>query len=270
MPVPVGSGRLCVFFEAGPARYCVEATSVLEIGTAPPDADTLHGVHVLRDLSQLFGGDPEQRPGLALLFDVSPTLAVRIKRVIDVADVAHAPFFLLPSGLGDSLTLMLRGAVLRADQLYLELAAEMLSPQHLDPRALPQGRLCLSKESADKVLVFETEGRLYGIPMGFVSQIVPQGEGFCRLPFRQAPVVGLLPHAQSLWPIYSIAGMAGEQAVTEKFIILAEIAGRNLGICAARAVGVRANFEATSTPGEFVSRDVEGPVCLLDLEGMFS
>jgi len=190
--------------------------------------------------------------------------------VIDVADVAHAPFFLLPSGLGDSLTLMLRGAVLRADQLYLELAAEMLSPQHLDPRALPQGRLCLSKESADKVLVFETEGRLYGIPMGFVSQIVPQGEGFCRLPFRQAPVVGLLPHAQSLWPIYSIAGMAGEQAVTEKFIILAEIAGRNLGICAARAVGVRANFEATSTPGEFVSRDVEGPVCLLDLEGMFS
>jgi len=268
--VPVGSGRLCVFFEAGPARYCVEATSVLEIGTAPPDADTLHGVHTLRDLSQLFGGDPEQRPGFALLFDVSPKLAVRIKRVIDVADVAHAPFFLLPSGLGDSLALMLRGAVLRADQLYLELAAEMLSPQHLDPRALPQGRLCLSKESADKVLVFETEGRLYGIPMGFVSQIVPQGEGFCRLPFRQAPVVGLLPHAQSLWPIYSIAGMAGEQAVTEKFIILAEIAGRNLGICAARAVGVRANFEATSTPGEFVSRDVEEPVCLLDLEGMFS
>ena len=268
--MPVGSGRLCVFFEAGPARYCVEATSVLEIGTAPRDADTLHGLHTLRDLSQLFGGDPEQRPGFALLFDVSPTLAIRIKRVIDVADVARAPFFLLPPGLGDSIALMVRGAVLRADQLYLELAAEMLSPQHLDPAAVPQGGLCLSKASADRVLVFETEGQLYGMQLGFVSQIVPQGEGFCRLPFKKAPVVGLLPHAQSLWPIYSIAGMAGEQAAPEKLIILAEIAGRNLGICAARAVGVRANFEATSTPGEFVSRDVEHPVCLLDLERMFS
>jgi len=268
--VPVGSGRLCVFFEAGPARYCVEATSVLEIGSAPREADTLHGVHALRDLSQLFGGDPEQRPGFALVFDVSPTLAVRIKRVIDVADAARAPFFLLPPGLGDSLALMIRGAVLRADQLYLELAAEMLSPRHLDPPALPQRRLCFSKASAEKVLVFETEGRLYGMPLGFVSQIVPQGEGFCRLPFRKAPVVGLLPHAQSLWPVYSIAGMAGERASPEKFIILAEIAGRSLGICAARAVGVRANFEATSTPGEFVSRDVEVPVCLLDLEGMFA
>src|SRR5262249_1519291 len=160
--------------------------------------------------------------------------------------------------------LMIRGAVLRADRLYLELAAEMLSPQHLDPRVLPQGRICLSTAGAEKGLGFERDGRLDGIPLGFVSQIVPHGDGFCRLPFNEAPVVGLLPHDQSLWPIYSIAGMAGEPAAPEKFIVLAEVAGRSVGISAGRALGVRAHFEATSTPGEFVSRDAEGPVCLLD------
>ncbi len=267
--MPLGSGRLCVFFEAGPARYCVEATSVLEIGAAPAEGDTLRGGRTLCDLSQLLGGDPEQRPGFALVFDVSPTLAVRIKRIIEVADAAHAPFFLLPPGLGDSFGLMIRGAVLRTDQLYLELAAETLSPQQLDPRVIPQGQLYFSDAAAERVLVFETKGRLCGIPLASVSQIVGT-EGFCPLPFKNGPVVGLLPHAQSLWPIYSIAGMAGEQAALEQLIILADVAGRNLGVCASRAVGVRTKFQATSTPGEFISSEVDAPVSLVDLDRMFS
>jgi chemotaxis signal transduction protein len=258
-----------VFFEAGPARYCVEATSVLEIGAAPAEAETLLGGQTLQDLSQLLGGDPEQRPGFALLFDVSPTLAVRIKRVIDVADAANAPFFLLPPGLGDSFSLMIRGAVLRTDQLYLELAAEMLAPRHLDSRVIPRGQLYLSNAPAERVLVFETNGRLCGIPLASVSQIVG-AEGFCPLPFKNAPVVGLLPHAQSLWPIYSIAGMAGEPAAAEPLIILADIAGRNLGVCASRAIGVRTKFESTSTPGEFSSIELDTPVSLLDLDRTFS
>lgn len=262
--------RLCVLFEAGAARYSIEATSVLEIGAAPSDTDTLRGVQQLQDLSTLLGGDPEQRPGMSLLLDVSPSLALRIKRVIDVADIARAPFFLLPPGLGDSLALMIRGATLYARNLYLELAADMLSAQPLDPRVIPQGRLYCSSHPPERALVFESEGKAYAISLPFVSQIIVLGEEFCTLPFSRAPLVGLLPHAQSLWPVYSMAGMAGEASSLERLIILADVAGRNLGICAARALGVRSHFRPTDNPGEFASEGIETSISILDLERMFS
>jgi len=262
--------RLCVLFEAGAARYSIEATSVLEIGAAPSDTDTLHGVQPLQDLSTLLGGEPEQRPGMSLLLDVSPTLAIRIKRVVDVADIARAPFFLLPPGLGDSLALMIRGATLHGGHLYLELAADMLSAQPLDPRVIPQGRLYYSSQPPERALVFESEGKAYGISLPFVSQILVLGEEFCTLPFSRAPLVGLLPHAQSLWPVYSMAGMAGEASSLEGLIILADVAGRNLGICAARALGVRSHFRPTDNLGEFASEEVETCISILDLERMFS
>ncbi len=253
--------RLCVLFEAGAARYSIEATSVLEIGAAPSDTDTLHGVQQLQDLSTLLGGEPEQRPGMALLLDVSPSLAIRIKRVVDVADIARAPFFLLPP---------IRGATLYARHLYLELAADMLSAQPLDPRVIPQGRMYCSSQPPERALVFESEGKAYGISLPFVSQIIVLGEEFCTLPFSRAPLVGLLPHAQSLWPVYSMAGMAGEASSLERLIILADVAGRNLGICAARAIGVRSHFRPTDHLGEFASEGVETSISILDLERMFS
>jgi len=190
--------------------------------------------------------------------------------VVDVADIARAPFFHLPPGLGDSLPLMMRGATLHGGHLYLELAADMLPAQPLDPRVFPQGRLYCSSQPPERALVFESEGKAYGISLPFVSQIIVPGEELCTLPFSRAPVVGLLPHAQSLWPVYSMAGMAGEASSLERLIILADVAGRNLGICAARALGVRSHFRPTDNLGEFVSDDIEATISILDPERMFS
>src|SRR5262249_22114358 len=153
-PVALESGRrLCVLFEAGAARYSIEATSVLEIGTPAADGQTLHGVQVLKDLSKLLGGDAEERPGMALLLDVSPSLAIRVRRIIDVADVAKAPFLLLPPGLGDSLALIMRGAVLHGGRLFVELAAEMLSSQPFDRRIIPQRRVHFCLHPPERVLI---------------------------------------------------------------------------------------------------------------------
>ena len=207
---------------------------------------------------------------MSLLLDVSPTLAIRIKRVVDVADTARAPFFHLPPGLGDSLALMIRGATLHGGHLYLELAADMLSAQPLDPRAIPQGRLYCNSRAPERALVFESQGKAYGIPLPFVSQIIVLGGEFCTLPFSKAPLVGLLPHAQSLWPVYSMAGMAGEASSPERLIILTDVAGQNLGICAARALGVRSHFRPTDNLGEFASEGGEARISILDLERMFS
>ena len=92
-----GGRRLALLFEAGPARYALEASRVLEV--TPPDPDperaTVRGVFPLEDLSTLMGGAAEARPGLAVLLDTSPTLAVRVREGAEVADVAGAPHFQL-------------------------------------------------------------------------------------------------------------------------------------------------------------------------------
>src|SRR5215831_14166272 len=90
-----GGRRLALLFEAGPARYALEASRVLEV--TPPDAEraTVRGVFPLEDLSALMGGAPERRPGLAVLLDTSPTMSVRVREGAEVADVAGAPHFQL-------------------------------------------------------------------------------------------------------------------------------------------------------------------------------
>src|SRR5262249_30979156 len=153
-------------------------------------------------------------------------------RIIDVSDVAHAPFFLLPPGLGESLALIMRGAILLGGHLYIELAAEMLSGQPFDRRIVPQRHLHLCYEAPERALVLEVSGRLFGIPLPFVSQIVPMGDEFWSLPFSSGPVAGLFPHAQILWPIYSVSGLLGGVPSRERLIILADVAGHHLGIAA--------------------------------------
>jgi hypothetical protein len=257
-------------FETGDIRCALEATSVVEV--APPDegGQTLHDVHVLQDLSTLLGGPPEAGPGMALVLDVSPTLAVRIKSVLEVADVAKAETFLLPPGLGESLAVWARGALLHAGKLYLELVADALPHQRSRSTAPPSRAVFVSERVPDRALVFESQGRLYGLPIAFVSQVIPVGPAFCPFPTREGPVSGLFPHAQMLWPIYSVAGLLGGPAVKEAFFVLTELAGQNVGLCASRLVGVFQDFTPGTTGGEFISERVAQPVLFLDLQRMFS
>ncbi|HYO71380.1 MAG TPA: hypothetical protein VEU33_35405 [Archangium sp.] len=103
--------------EAGDTRFSVEATSVMEVAAPGPDETSLRGVLEVKDLSVLLGGEPEPTPGMLVVFDVSPTLAVRVRSIVEVTDVAPAPHFLLPTGLGDTLAALRRSAVLHKERL---------------------------------------------------------------------------------------------------------------------------------------------------------
>lgn len=266
---PFESGRrLCLLVEAGETRYALEATSVMEVAVAGAN---LRGMWEVKDLAVLLGGLPEQVPGMVVVLDVSPTLAVRVRSVVEVADVARAPFFLLPPGLGDGLALLSRGALLHNDRLYLELNAEAL-PHRPGPRlpAPPPRPVFLAEVAPERALVFESQGQLFGIALMLVSQVVTRDASFSVLPVQGGPVAGIFPHAQVLWPVCSAPALLGVPALPEAFIVMTELAGQNVGLCATRVLGVVQRFEATDVRGEFSAPGVPGPVLFLDLQRMFS
>lgn len=269
---PFESGRrLCLLVEAGETRYAIEATSVMEVALPGSDGTSLRGMLEVKDLSTLLGGGPEQATGMVVVLDVSPTLAVRVSSVVEVADVARAPFFLLPAGLGDTLAPLSRGAVLHKERLYLELIAESL-PQRIGPRGPPSAARAVRfmDNAPERALVFESQGRLFGLPLALVSQVVTRGEAFSKLPVQSGPVAGMFPHAQILWPIYSAPALLGAPAQVETFFVLTELAGQNVGWCATQVLGVRQRFQAGDGPGEFTAPGVPSPVLFLDLQHMFS
>jgi chemotaxis signal transduction protein len=267
---PFESGRrLCVLVEAGPARFAVEATAVTEVAAVGPDERTVRGLMELQDLSVLLGGGPEVRPGMAVVLDVSPTLALRVARVVEVVDVAPAPFFLLPPGMGGPLGVLARGALVHGERLYLELEPEALLHPPGAARA-PARPLALLETPPERALVFASQGRLYGVPLPLVSQVIAGGGAFCPLPVAEGPVAGLFPHGQVLWPICSVGGLLGEQPVREELFVLTELAGQNVGLGAERVLGVHTDFTPGEAPGEFrVPGLVDSPL-FLDLQRMFS
>ncbi|HYI01396.1 chemotaxis protein CheW [Hyalangium sp.] len=269
---PFESGRrLCLLVEAGETRYAIEATSVMEVALAGSDGASLRGMLEVKDLSVLLGGAPETGTGMVVVLDVSPTLAVRVRSVVEVADVAHAPFFLLPAGLGEALVPLSRGAILHKERLYLELIAESL-PQRAVLRsvAAPSKPVHLMESPPDRALVFESQGRLFGLPLSLVSQVVTRGESFSMLPVQRGAVAGVFPHAQVLWPVFSVPAMLGGSALVEDFFVLTEMAGQNVGLCATRVLGVLQRFEPAEERGEFKAPGLPGPVLFLDLQYMFS
>jgi chemotaxis signal transduction protein len=207
---------------------------------------------------------------MALVLDVSPTLAVRIKRVLEVADLARAETFLLPAALGETLAMYSRGAVLYQDKLFLELVADALPQQPGRPVSASSRPVFLFDERPDRALVFESQGRLYGVPLSLVSQVIPTGPAFCAFPTRSGPVAGLYPHANMLWPVYSAAGLLGGEARNEAFLVLTELAGQNVGMCASKVLGVFQDFRPSTERGEFAVERVPLPVLFLDLQRMFS
>jgi chemotaxis signal transduction protein len=267
--------RLCLLFEAGQSRYAVEATRVLEV--APPDPraeDRLRGGLELMDLSRLLGGAPEVRPGMAVVLDVSPTLAIRVKGVLEVADLARAPTFQLPTSLGDGLALLVRGTALHKDQLYLELVADALPsrPEGLTfSIAAPHRPVYTLDQPPEKALIFESQSRLYGVPLAFVSQVVASNASFCPMPGPSGgPVAGLFPHAQFLWPIFSAPGLLGASARREELFVLTDLAGHQLGLCASRVLGVHGSLRRGEGNGELLGPTLPAPAIFLDLQRMFS
>ena len=257
--------------EAGDTRFSVEATSVMEVAAPGPDETSLRGVLEIMDLSVLLGGEPEPGPGMVVVFDVSPTLAVRVRSIIEVVDVAPAPHFLLPPGLGDTLAALSRSALLHKDRLYLELTAEALPHEPGTVRPPPEHPVLYTEGLPGRSLVFESQGRLFGLPLPLVSQVVTRGPSFSALPGKGGAVAGVLLHGQTLWPLYSAPGMLGAPATPEDFLVLLEVEGRGgMGLCASRVLGVHPRFEPTGEPGAFRAPGVTDPVLFLNLQRMFS
>lgn len=271
MPLFESGRRLCLLLEAGNTHFCVEATSITEVAAPGPDETSLRGVLDIQDLSVLLGGEPESVPGMVVVLDVSPTLAVRVRSIVEVVDVARATHFVMPSGLGATLAAISHGAVLYKERLFLEINADAL-PQA--PGAAPAATslgVHLAPTPPERALVFESQGRLFGLPLGSVSQVAMRGAAFCSLPGRGGAIAGLMPHGPALWPLYSApALLLGAPVVAEDFLVLAEVEGRRLGLCASRVLGVFPRFQATDVPGEFTAPGLPAPVLFADLARMFS
>jgi len=262
--------RLCLLFEAGESRFAVEATAVAEVASPDEDGRSIRGHMELSDLSLALSGPPEVRPGMGVVLDVSPPLAVRVRRIVEVADVARDPFFMLPPGVGVGLAALVRGVILHGGKLYLELIAEALPRLASQRPSAPPRTVLLLEAPPERGLVFESQGVLYGLPLGVVSQVVPWSEAFCALPSRRGPALGLFPHAQALWPVYSLAGLLGGVGEPEPLLVLSELAGQSMGLGASRMLGVHRDFRRAESRGEFEASGLPRGALFLDLQRMFS
>lgn len=230
--------RLCLLIEAGPSRFAVPATSVLEVAVPDASGMTLRGHHPLVDLTTLLGGHPEVRPGTAILLDTSPTLALRVSKVRGVQDVAECPWLHVPRRIAPTVEPAVRGLVDVKGELFLELDVEALAMGIRPPPQLkvvdPFG------PPLSQALVFETGGRMLGLPLAAVAQVVGLGPKFCPLVAPTA-AVGVILHQQQAWPVFSLPGLLGEPIASEPLVVLTEVAGDGVGFLASRALGVLEN-----------------------------
>lgn len=243
-----------LLLEAGGTRYALEATSVLEIAELEASQETVHR-HQLVDLSMILGGPPEHRPGKAVVLDVNPTTAVRVRNVREVLDLAKAPHYPLPRRLLPILEPAVRGALLYGNELFFELDADAAAEGlHADPLHLIE-QLPLA-QAPERALVFRTQGQTVCVPLSFVSQVVPAGDGLCGVP-HPGPLVGVVLHQQHLWPTYSLPGLIGGATIAEPLAVLVEVRGEGVGLLASEALGVR-------------HRDQLNEMQVIDLERLFS
>ena len=248
-----GGRRTCLLFEAGPARYAIEATRVVEV--APPDADrpAVRGVFPLEDLSVLMGGGPEQRPGLAVVLDSSPTRAVRVREGAEVADVSGDPHFQLTHDLGLRIGELVRGALFHHGRLYLELRPEAVGT--ISVARAPQPRVVTWLDSTEApMLLIESGQYRFLLPLSSVLQISPLSPAFCPFPVMGGVVAGVLAHGQALWPVYGLPAFLGEPLVEEPYLVLAELAGMQVALCATRVGGVETELVPDEGPGAWRTR----------------
>jgi chemotaxis signal transduction protein len=223
------------------------------------------------DLSVLLGGDAEQRPGLAVVVDVSPTIAVRVKQGVEVTDVAQAPFLQLPKGLGELLPSLVRGTLVHQGKLYLELIPEALRRDARPHGAAPLFTPAPLSQAPERALLFQSQGQAFGVPLAWVQQIVTTPEAFCPLPrLWDSGISGLLAHGQALWPVYSIPGLLGAERTAERLFVLAEVDGNHLAMCAEQVLGVRSGLVPGPGQGLFADSSGLAPSLFLDFQRIFS
>lgn len=243
------SRRLCVFFTSGASHYAVEAVSVLEVAR-PSSDDELAQRHLwLRDLSLLLGGEPEARPGAALILDTSPTMAIRVREVEGVFDTSQDPELPLTNRLISLVAPAVSRALLHEDRLIFELDAQS-STRGL-PRQTRRPEL-VTVEPTTPCLVFQSGTAQLALPLARVLQVTALGPRFNHAPGSGA-FCGVMAHQRHLCPVFCVS----DALELEPFIVLLELGGEVLGLTATRAEGVK-------------QPEALRELRVLDLERMFS
>ncbi len=241
--------EMYVFFEAEDSRYAIDALCVTEVARPDTTGDTLGHHLVLKDLSVLFGGGSEVLPGTAIVFDTSPTLAVRVRSVHGVFDASGDSRLALPPRLIPLVSPAIRGAIVREGHLYFEIDLGGIV------RGLPKQTKKKERhlqEPEGQTLVFESGDEVLGIPLLRVKEVVSQSSMFNRSPGRGA-FLGAMVHRQQLCTVYG----ATEFSAPEAFVVLIDTGSGTIGLSARRAVGV-------------VPRHALGDVAIIDVDRMFS
>lgn len=223
--------RLCVFFSAGATRYAIDAVRVLEVSRAPDDGPLPSRPHVEeRDLSLLLGGDPEPEVRAGVTLDVTPTLALRVKRVDGVFDVASLTRWPIQGRLIPLISPAIGAAFEYEDRLVFELDAEGVG------RGLPRQSRPLERHlrTADQALVFTVQGERLAIPLHHVVQVIEAGAHFNRSP-NAGSFLGVAQHRGELCPVFTV----GPLGLVQPFVVLFEVNGDLLGLSASQVEGVR-------------------------------
>ncbi len=231
--------RLCVFFSAGATRYALDAVRVLEVArTSVLGVLKVSEELPIRDLSLLLGGEAEGTRGAAVVIDTSPRLAVGVKEVEGVFDIAGVQRWSIHGRLIPLLSPAIVGALEYENRLVFELDADGAA------RGLPKQMKPLERHlrSAQSGLVFSLLGERLAIPLHHVVQVVETGAFFNRSP-NAGSFLGAVIHRAQLCPVFTV----GPMGRVEPFLVLFEVGGDLFGLCASQVEGVRSGAALESS-----------------------
>ncbi len=238
--------RLCVFFSAGASRYALDAVRVLEVARLNEQGVLPLSHHTqTKDLSKLLGGDDEPEVGAGVVIDVSPTLAVRVKQVDGVFDIAPLPRWPVQGRLIPLVAPAISAALEFEGRLVFELDAEGTT------RGLPRQLKPLERHTrqADSGLVFQVQGERLAMPLHHVVQVIESGGHFNRCP-NAGTFLGVAQHRGQLCPVFTV----GPLGMAEPFVVLFEVNGDQLGLAVTVVEGVRHGPSLDGVPMLDVSR----------------
>ena len=101
------------------------------------------------------------------------------------------------------------------------------------------------------MLLFQSGESLFALPLSQVLQVSTVGPAFCPFPVPGGVVAGMLAHGQALWPVYALPVFFGGLLAVEPHVVLAELAGMQVALCASRVLGVESRFTRGTAPGEW-------------------
>ena len=67
-------------------------------------------------------------------------------------------------------------------------------------------------------------------------------------------MAGVLAHGQALWPVYGLPPFFGGPLAEEPYLVLAELAGMQVALCASRVLGVETDLTPDDGPGAWRTR----------------